>query len=637
MSEARATRTAVLAATTTELAFDATYALARGSVIDPPYVVMTTALAFAACIAVMVVAALTPLSVRAALTAWTFVALFWIAPGGSSLRLLVAPSYAALAWLALGLRPDLRDRPLHAGISVGASLAIALVVWTGTVRVVSTPLEGAAALLTQLMVFPLALAGLGLWARVLTPRMGRSEAWIAVGILLVALLGVTETLRHARPQTRDATRISATPESEAPSLLVVVLDTVRADHLSLYGYARRTTPELDRFVARSDRARVYPRAYAPSNWTVPSHASLLTGLLPSEHGAHTGGAPKLDQLTVTTVDLRAEQTLAERLAARGYGTVGVLANPYLLRARGLERGFDRWAQPPRTKAFVLSAEGMRRTLIPRVRPDVAAPHESARAVNRQVVEVLTECGQAPCFVLANYMEAHGPYVPAPAFAGKFAAGGGPQHVQFGQTPEETAYAMARYDEEVLELDAALGELLATLTEQGFLDDTWLIVTSDHGEAFLEHGNARHGGSGFDEEVRVPLVIQPPRGITLPEPAGAVGLLDVAATLAAIAGAEPFGRGRDLRQPGLTGGVPIQYFRVANAVPAGADTGPGRAVVADGHKLIAGASGEALYDLDADPGERQDRSEIDAARAEALRALLPPPVSDESTPEPRSDG
>ena len=462
---------------------------------------------------------------------------------------------------------------------------------------------------------------------------------LGLGCFLVAgvLLGpVVMAWQQAgeRPENRVAELPRRRVVEPLPSILVVVLDTVRADRLSLDGSPRPTSEGLEAFVRRQPRATVYPRAYAPSNWTVPSHASLLTGRLPSDHGAHfdppsEDGATDLGALSGRFALRKQIPTLAAGLRDRGYRTIGVTANPWLVWTTGLRRGFDVFYRPSIVVPGWGAAETLRRWLVSGVHPEANTAHPPARVVTRETLRWLDACGEAPCFVLANLLEAHALYAPEAPCRGRFRPWSWREPVVQPELRlgEETLGRLSdRYDEELCNLDQVLVELLDQLEERGFFERGWLVITSDHGEAFGEHGVTEHSTSVYDEEVRVPLVVVPPPGVELPDPHKVVSLLDVAATLAAVAGIDLEGPGRDLRQSTEAAGLaPIEFFgdpgkaRFAGALAAE----PARAVVVGNHKLIEHAGRLELYHLPNDPGERHDLAANHPEVVEALLPLLPP--------------
>ena len=415
----------------------------------------------------------------------------------------------------------------------------------------------------------------------------------------------------------------------------MILDTVRADHLSLYGYARETTPRLAQSLRLDDGTVVYSRAYSTSNWTLPPDISLFTGLLPGEHGCEErtcgngdagvgsvelGTGPGLE---IRTIDL--EDTLAARLGHAGYRTAGVMGNPHLLVLDGSGEGFDVWRQARAPAELHGIGESLRRSMLPRNYANQRLPLPSAASVNRAVLRLFDDCTGGGCFIAANYIDAHSPYFPSLPYAGKFGQVFGVQAVTLQDSSEVAAAAAAAYDEEILELDAHLGALLHELARRGLLHDLWLFITSDHGESFLEHDSVRHGGNVYDDQVRIPLVVQPPRGTTLPPPLSPVSLLDVTATISAIATGETMGRGRDLRRADATSSIQVEFFgwESAGLSRLGAYAPfPSRVVVVGRDKLIEIDGRRELYDLAGDPRELHDRAAVQPELVERLVPLLP---------------
>lgn len=419
------------------------------------------------------------------------------------------------------------------------------------------------------------------------------------------------------------------PAEPRPDVIVLILDTVRADHMSIYGYERDTTPRLRAFLERSDRAVLYPLAFTPASWTGPAHASLFTGRMPSEHGAHYGTF--FQRGPTSGAPIVVERTLAEALRAGGYATAAVFANSGLFWVEGLDRGFDVYEQPDYPVRPRLLGERLRALLLPQTFDEVLAPYPTAPAVNRAVRATLEAAEGRPLFLFANYMEAHEPYVPASPWSGRFSAdlsGSELALPAIGDDQRTLDWLAARYDEEILALDAALGDLLDALEADGTLDRSWLFITSDHGEAFAEHGVTGHGAGLHNEQIRVPLLVQPPRGSRLPEPAGAVGLLDVTATIAGIAGVPSPGTGFDLRAPTPAGhAVQAEFFgdsREFKQAYQGALVGePARAVMVGTTKLIEQRGIQSLFDLGTDPFEERDLAGNAARDTTALQDKLPP--------------
>ena len=461
---------------------------------------------------------------------------------GTLLRqLLPAVAFALLTGLLLGLQPRGRARPL----TVACSFCLATLVWPRLGNALGLDVSrGAAEILWALAVFAGALLLLSIWARRAAGRV-LGAGRVAVAVMLIALLGTHLAYRRARPERVEPREVADVEAAVGgASIILLVLDTVRADALSLYGAPSDTTPHLRRFVDRSERAVVYPWAFAPSNWTIPSHVSLFTGLLPSQHGAHegTGG---LRGSPFAVVQLEAESTLAEALSGRGYRTAFLTANPTLLRVRGIGRGFDVLRQPSPPRPSSLLAERLRTELVPSLLAGAVGETPKASQVADELLEFLDR-GPAPILAVANFMEPHTPYTPPWSEAGVFTGSRllrEPSEARVDDSPESVALAHQRYLEEVRALDRQLGELLERLDRGGHLDSSWLVITSDHGEAFMEHGSTNHGGDVYNEQVRVPLIVQPPRGFAAPATDAPVSLVDLATTMAAIGGVRDFGGGR----------------------------------------------------------------------------------------------
>jgi len=414
-----------------------------------------------------------------------------------------------------------------------------------------------------------------------------------------------------------------------PTVLLLVLDTVRADHLSAYGYGRRTSPSVERLLATERWSVLFPMAFSPGTWTLPAHASLLTGELPSVHGVQAESVYGTG--TARHVAIRVERTLPELLQQRGYRTFAVLANGMLFLMNELEHGFHGVNKPLHARPLRGPGEMLRRRVVPELFASSFKPYPSASAVNAALLSFLDGCLPGPCFALANYMEAHSPYLPEAACRDRFAQDRGQFHtgpVSIRQDVRQIGFLKDRYDEEICALDRALGELLEGLEARQVLGRSWVFITSDHGESFGEHGATEHGTSVYSEQTRIPLIVVPPRGVDLPAREEPVTLLDVAATIAAISGVPAFGVGRDLRREQRSPvGAQIEFFgdprpfRATLHGPLAAT--PARAVVRDGFKLIEYPSRRELYSLAADPGESRDLSRELVDVADQLAPSLPP--------------
>jgi arylsulfatase A-like enzyme len=330
-------------------------------------------------------------------------------------------------------------------------------------------------------------------------------------------------------------RARALPEPRAPNVLLIVLDTVAADHLSLYGYGRPTSPTLGELAERAIR---FDRARATTSWTLQSHASMFTGRWPHEVSA--GWLTPLDD---------AFPTLAEYLGSRGYATAGVVANyTYCASDSGLARGFTEYRDYvfPGFTALGTTAlvdrpvDGLQalehwlgdrlgltffRSAVQQIWRLFKGNRKPASVVNREFLHWLTARRQVerPFFAFLNYYDAHSPYQLPENGIHRF--GNLPRDYRDADLlkdwtvlsrlrPSQRQVDLIRdaYDDCVADLDEQLGRLIDTLERRGILERTWLIITADHGESFGEHpGVYRHGTSLYQSEVRVPLLIVPPGG------------------------------------------------------------------------------------------------------------------------------
>jgi arylsulfatase A-like enzyme len=426
--------------------------------------------------------------------------------------------------------------------------------------------------------------------------------------------------------------------AQRPNAILISIDTLRADHVGAYGYALPTTPHLDALAADSLRVAT---CVAQAPITLASHASILTSLLPWHHGASITRETRIADGVVT---------LAEVLAGHGYQTASWNGGIQLDAAYGLDRGFEvyRSARPADANADAL------------VGPEDRLRH----GVDSAIRWVEERAGQgAPFFVFLHSYEIHHPYTPDPERVeelGVTYAGSLPAHIPVdllmeinsGErpvSPEDIAHIAHAYDAELRSADAAIGRLVAWLKETGRYDDTLIVVTSDHGEEFGEHGRVGwHAHTLYDELLRVPLVIKLP-GSRL---AGTVDArqargIDVAPTLLAalsIEAPEQFA-GRDLAAGAAAGGeapAAVSQHDVPGTAPMWGIRTPGWKL-----KRMVSAS---LHDLAADPQELENVIEAHPAQADALRrageALLgerehlpgaPAPVSERTREQLRALG
>ncbi|MEO8294436.1 MAG: sulfatase [Gemmatimonadota bacterium] len=485
--------------------------------------------------------------------------------------------------------------------------------------------------LALLLMYPplshLAAALLALGVAVQGGRMaGRASRLIAAMarrmtaplLVLVVILGVVQHGWYAWTERR---MLSALPKSKegAPNVLLIVLDTVRSLNLSLYGYPKETTPELTRWAARGVR---FDRALSTAPWTFPSHATMFTGRMPHELTA-SWMTPLSDQYP----------TLSELLGRRGYATAGFAANTlYCSRETGLSRGFSHWADYLISPGEFARSSALGRLLIdnPEYRQltgNFQTPgRKSAEDVNGEMLEWLGDGKDRPFFVFLNYFDAHGPYLPPAPFDVKFGPAPADRYRRFTERPRRGVPAPDilreeedAYDASIAYLDHQLGQLFDELERRGQMENTLVVVVSDHGEEFGEHGLMGHGNSLYRPSLQVPLIfwrknhIPAHRVVTQ-----AVSVRDLAATIMGqVDGpADPAVPGRSLDRF-WNGAAPIEGASSDTLVAEVAYTprlpewypvsrGPMKSVVLGEFRYIQNGDGKPeLYDFEHDIMETND--------------------------------
>ena len=336
--------------------------------------------------------------------------------------------------------------------------------------------------------------------------------------LVLRSAGSSSEGSNAEPTDAPADAASSQPP---PDILIYLIDTLRADRLGTYGYERPTTPRIDAF---AESAVVFTHAQAQSSWTRTGVTSLLTGMLPQAHGVNRREEALAPQLV----------TLAEALEAAGYSTHGWITNGNVDAVFGLDQGFDRYE-------YLQESE------------DDVAFHQTAEQLNERVFEHLDTLAprdqRPPFFLYVHATDPHAPYTPPDDYYERFAAGvdrqrGWLEHVHDisagrQEAPEGTAEAWsALYDGEIAYTDHHFGKLLDRLQGMGLGESTLVVLVSDHGEEFFEHGGWEHGKTLYGEQLRVPLIVRLPEkegaGLRLPILANQ---MDVMPTLLDYIGAE----------------------------------------------------------------------------------------------------
>jgi len=357
------------------------------------------------------------------------------------------------------------------------------------------------------------------------------------------------------------------PRESAPNLVLISIDTLRWDRLGCTGHEGAETPNID---ALATRGALFKNAVAPAPLTLPSHATMLTGLLPLEHGLRDNGPYRLDPRF---------ETLAEGLSSRGYATYAVIGAKPLEAGHGLEQGFEHYDDQigAQVEGSVLLAE----------RP---ADQVTTAALARLARHDRTR----PFFLFVHYFDAHAPYAPPP-----------PYRDRFREQP---------YDGEVAFLDREVGRLLRELDRGGHLRRSVLVLTADHGDSFGEHGEESHAFFLYDDTIRVPLIVVDALGETAGDRASQVRLQDLRAFFEARADQRPF----DLTAPAARG-EPALIESLYGAIHCGFAQLRGLRLPGGTKYLESGL--EEFYDLESDPHERQDLSARRPGQVEAARSLL----------------
>lgn len=444
-------------------------------------------------------------------------------------------------------------------------------------------------------------------------------------------------MRHARrligPLIAGLCFLAGCSTPLPPNVLLIVIDTLRADRVDWYQGERHLTPFLGTLAARGT---VFWSAYAQSSWTSPSVASLLTSRFQSQHGV----------ITWASVLSANEVTLPEILKAHGYATGGFVGNRLLSAKAGFSQGFDAY------ESFATADH-----------PRPGEGKERAERVNQASLswlDTLYAAGRpaTPAFLYMHYMEPHMPYGPPSDLAEQMMRRHGKAaeeqqrwaHMLFTEpklwaSPDADALRVIEdlYDAEVISLDTQLRAFFAALEARGFLRNAVVVITADHGEELLDHGRCGHGMTLYNEVIRVPLLVLAPGHTQRTDVHDVVSLVDVAPTLLDFA---------DISQPRsfeghsarpLIGSPAAAFHRFTDAwhrftappshpsvaysqlleLADGKTTGPthhSNAVVVGTRKLIVGTAGREGYDLQADPGERHPDA-LEGDRQAALQQMI----------------
>lgn len=460
-----------------------------------------------------------------------------------------------------------------------------------------------------------------------------SLAWRCRAVFLVTIIGCCVAGCAGGDQgAPPAERVGL---SYSPNVLLVVVDTLRADHLSTYGYVRQTSPRLDQF---AEKALVFDNAYTMINHTLPAHVSLMTGVHPATHHVLSNGWTYSGPYPM----------LAEMLRDHGYDTAAFVSGFPMERSGGLDAGFDVYMD----------------TTDPQGRLRLKFPCE---LTNNRALRWLKGRGTRPFFLFVHYFDVHPPFgfiegteipfveddllrswMTGSAVDEDMDAHVLPTIVQVSRKLATLPEAINAYDNEIYRVDGQIARLLAELRLMGVAEETLIIITSDHGEGLGQHSYYGHGLYLYEEQLRVPLIVRPPRGVEW-EPRRVedlVSLLDIAPMVLDLAGLPmpPLLHGRNLIgyfQP-REGRAKRRLLVQRRWFPAEVDTERSRFDLhsplyalrgEDSLKLhLSGTGAEELYDLGADPLELRDLAKKATSACVSLRRRIEHMLADRASDE-----
>ena len=432
------------------------------------------------------------------------------------------------------------------------------------------------------------------------------------GGLLLALVGFGFVMQLGGGANDDEIPRPAAPTS-AKNVLFIVVDTLRADALPSYGYSEGKTPHLDAFAKDAVR---YDQHFANSSWTRPSFASMLTGRYAINHQVMSQDAALPDELT----------TIAEAFRDSGYSTSGIVTNFNVSPRYNFHQGFDHYEYLEPKSPLGANESGMRLLALQVVkritgrlfgeRPGEA--YVDAEDVNEVVFPELDrmKSKDRPFFFFVAYMDPHDPYFEHPYSGAGYSRAANPS-----PAPEEAPRLRKLYDGEVTYWDAHFGELVRELKERGLYDETTIIITSDHGEEFMEHGGYWHGQTLYDEQIRVPLLVKRPYqaagGSVVTHFTESVDLMPTLLAQNGIAAVE-----------GLQGGLldhgseavfaeENHEGNILRSIRKLDESGKAYKWIRANEGNPRGLPTEELFDVMSDPGEQENLAESDRGRASEL--------------------
>ncbi len=406
------------------------------------------------------------------------------------------------------------------------------------------------------------------------------------------------------------------PDRPRTNVILISIDTLRPDRLGCYGYARDTSPRLDKIAAEGV---LFEDVTSACPWTLPAHATMLTGLYPSRHGVKNHENHLPDGIP----------TLATRLAGEGYATMAVVNSHNFDERYGLQQGFERYEY-----LSEWPTDGAKSHILNRGKEIAALAREWLE--NRD---------DRPFFFFLHFFDVHSDYRPEQAYRDMFAGQySGPvdgstgmmvalrsRNITLGEA--DRRHLNDLYDAEIRQFDDILSGLVEFIDASGLGEDTLLVITADHGEEFFEHGSVLHGRTFYQEVIAVPLIVRGPgvpSGVRVGEP---VASIDVAPTILAsvgVSGSDAMD-GLDLsRFWSLGADAPADRLLFAEADHMNAEPDMYRMVRRNQYKLCFDRISKevTLFDLSRDPGEINDLSSQSPREVGALREQVEAFMADE---------
>jgi len=403
--------------------------------------------------------------------------------------------------------------------------------------------------------------------------------------LFVALLVTAMTFA-------TGTRAEQAGSAERPNIVLISLDTLRADHLGAYGYSKPTSPNLDKL---AKEGVVFEKAWTQAPWTLPAHMSVFTSMMPSQHGVDSVGRVLPQNIT----------TLTQTLQQAGYNTQGIVNNGHMRAHWGFDRGFDGWQE------FAVDTDA-----------------GNCENITEEAMGWLSKRdSDKPFFLFMHYYDAHDAYGPPAKYREMFGstitaneARGLTWSARDPQStlPSEAAKAqlIGAYDGEIAWMDEQLGKLFAKLPA-----NTMIVIFSDHGEAFEEHGWTLHGATLYEEETRVPLIVRmadgSKAGTRVESPAA---LLDIAPTILGAAGVEAPAQFTGMNLAGAINGEAQPARVILSENKAVLEGQMQRSAIAYPWKLVYSnfSNTHELYKL---PNETQNLADAEPSAVEQLRKQI----------------